>query len=325
MPLQSLHQLLIHIRQTIQDNKVSLSQNEALTRYALIDPLLRELGWDTSDPKAVIPEYPIDVYGGNRARADYALLDDDHNPLIMIEAKKLGEPLLDDKAVSQGMLACLQTNAPFFAATDGDLWMIYDMTKQATPAEKMIVEFRVSADPPERAMLKALALNRLNAAKRAVMPAAPAIASPIQQTHANTNEPQISTPPQSADPRTLPLSKIIYKSHDPAPTAIIFPDGKQMPTKDTWADAAYKILGYLISNNILTADMLPIGSNRTTFIDSKPNHLDGRPFKITRQIGVFHINMDTSPATLINRLKDIMAARVHDPANYLLMFKERSS
>ena len=38
---------------------------------ALIDPLLRTLGWDVFDPKVVTPEFKVE--GG---RADYALLRD---------------------------------------------------------------------------------------------------------------------------------------------------------------------------------------------------------------------------------------------------------
>ena len=54
----------------MEEHGSELRQSEALTfRYALIDPLLRELGWDTTDPALVIPEYQ----SGN-GRADYALI-----------------------------------------------------------------------------------------------------------------------------------------------------------------------------------------------------------------------------------------------------------
>ncbi|WP_376791034.1 hypothetical protein [Thermoflexus sp.] len=45
-----------------------LRQNEMLTRYTLIDPLLRALGWNTEDPDQVIPEYTTEV-----GRPDYVL------------------------------------------------------------------------------------------------------------------------------------------------------------------------------------------------------------------------------------------------------------
>ena len=47
MPLESLLALVHKLRERIDAHGDKLRQSEALTRYALIDPLLRELGWDT--------------------------------------------------------------------------------------------------------------------------------------------------------------------------------------------------------------------------------------------------------------------------------------
>ncbi len=57
MPLESLLELVQTLSNRIDLHGPALRQSEALTRYALIDPLLRELGWDTEDPDMVIPEY----------------------------------------------------------------------------------------------------------------------------------------------------------------------------------------------------------------------------------------------------------------------------
>lgn len=43
---------------------------EAQTRYAIIDPILSALGWDTSDPKECRPEWQ---FKGSKQRVDYAL------------------------------------------------------------------------------------------------------------------------------------------------------------------------------------------------------------------------------------------------------------
>ena len=50
MPLQSLYELIATLRGRIERHAANLSQSEMLTRYALVDPLLRELGWNTEDP-----------------------------------------------------------------------------------------------------------------------------------------------------------------------------------------------------------------------------------------------------------------------------------
>lgn len=327
MPLEQLHQLIIHLRQTIQEERPALSQNEALTRYALIDPLLRELGWDTANPIAVFPEYPIDIYGGNRARADYALLDDSANPFIMIEAKKLGEPLLTGTAVNQGMQACLNTNTPFFAATDGDHWTIYDMLKQAMPAEKLIVEFTISAEPPEQTMLKALALNRLNAAIGVITPASPPLIAQQPTTPTVIQDiPETPAPiEQSPNVVTRALSDIAYKKRDPAPIAVIFPDGKKIPHKQTWSDAAHNILTYMTLQGIITADMLPIGTDVINLVATEPVHPTGREFKTSRTVGPFHVNMDTSPTAFISRIREILTSKGEDPETYLLVFQESSN
>ena len=90
MPLENLLTLIEKLRERIDAHGDALRKNEWLTRYALIDPLLRELGWDTEDPDTVRPEYRLE----NNKRPDYALCNNG-KPIIMLEAKKLGEPLND--------------------------------------------------------------------------------------------------------------------------------------------------------------------------------------------------------------------------------------
>ena len=72
------------------------SLGETQTRYALIDPILRALGWDTADPKVCYPEWRIKNH-----RVDYALfprsevqdlVDGIVVPAIVIEAKSLYRP-----------------------------------------------------------------------------------------------------------------------------------------------------------------------------------------------------------------------------------------
>lgn len=60
------------LKERMQSHRAALKENETRTRVALIDPLLRALGWDVADPAVVIPEYKV----GNRS-ADYALLRSD--------------------------------------------------------------------------------------------------------------------------------------------------------------------------------------------------------------------------------------------------------
>ena len=69
MLLDDLVGVIETIKERIATHGDSLRTSETRTRMALIDPLLQSLGWDTSDPAMVAPEYSA----GN-GRADYALL-----------------------------------------------------------------------------------------------------------------------------------------------------------------------------------------------------------------------------------------------------------
>ena len=49
MPLENLLTRVETLRDRVDDYGPALKKNEMLTRYALIDPLLRTLGWDIED------------------------------------------------------------------------------------------------------------------------------------------------------------------------------------------------------------------------------------------------------------------------------------
>ena len=123
MVLESLSDLVETLRARITAHARPLTKSEALTRYALIDPLLRELGWNTEDPALVIPEHQT---GGGSA--DYALLNNG-SPVMMVEAKKLGTPF-GDSVLSQGVNYCLMQGTNYFSVTDGQRWEVYE-TAQA--------------------------------------------------------------------------------------------------------------------------------------------------------------------------------------------------
>ena len=122
MPLESLLDLVETLRARIDKHGNALRQSEALTRYALIDPLLRELGWDTSNPDMVVPEYR-----SGAGSADYALLSNG-SPAMMVEAKKLSTRLRD-QVLSQGINYCLMEGTSYFTVTDGQRWEVYETHK----------------------------------------------------------------------------------------------------------------------------------------------------------------------------------------------------
>ena len=117
---------------------------EDQTRYALIDPIIRALGWDTSDPKECHPEYPRPYPEG---RSDYCLFgtpdvdaigNNSVPPDVIIESKAFRTPL--DEVVAQ--LQSYVEAEPVMrngvgVITDGGNWWIYDVSKRGSFENKL--------------------------------------------------------------------------------------------------------------------------------------------------------------------------------------------
>ena len=107
----------------LEDNEVYLRELD--TKYYLIDPLLRALNWDVSDPAQVVYEQQVRKKKGN---IDYVLLDRLGNPAIYLEAKRADEWLTNTHLVQlrsyiQGITAGLAV------LTNGTEWKIYDLSR----------------------------------------------------------------------------------------------------------------------------------------------------------------------------------------------------
>ncbi len=72
------------------------SMKEYPTRTIFVDPLLEVLGWDVRDPDEIELEYP--TLDGKSV--DYAAKIN-KKPVLFIESKALGDPLVDVKSITQ--------------------------------------------------------------------------------------------------------------------------------------------------------------------------------------------------------------------------------
>lgn len=183
-----------------------LRANEALTRYALIDPLLVALGWNISDPDQVVPEYrPRD---GRREAIDYRLMRDSFS--MIIEAKALDknldyyeQELLDYVGLFQGegiaiALCCL---------TNGDIWRIYEPHK---PCEN-VNELSLSSNSLEHCIENLIGWKDLEFKYRK-----------LNSSHEPLNG-------------TIPMSRICAQDGLVIPKAIVFSNGEKRRLK-AWKD-----------------------------------------------------------------------------------------
>lgn len=118
-PLSGLSDVLKLVKSSAENYGGQLQRNEAVTRAVLIDPVLRALGWDVANPAMVEVEKPIAV-GGKSGFLDYHL--NAEQPII-IEAKKLGEPLENYFAQLATYAIMMKIDNVFI--TDGLRWSHY--------------------------------------------------------------------------------------------------------------------------------------------------------------------------------------------------------
>jgi len=119
-----------------------ISEHETANRYAVIDPILWALGWQTHLPW----ECRVEVKRGKQGRADYVLLDGQEKPVIIIEAKGLYggsnySPTNFRKKLASYSRGITQGVA---VLTDGWTWEIYDLGEHSVSFEskrKACVDF----------------------------------------------------------------------------------------------------------------------------------------------------------------------------------------
>ncbi len=112
------------------------------TRMLLIDPLLDALGWDTSDPAMVIPDY----HAGD-GQADYALLGRaqgarSDKPIAIIEAKQLSAHIVDADRVL-ALINAKTTGATYVGLTNGDRWEFYEVFSQSSIDDRRILSISI--------------------------------------------------------------------------------------------------------------------------------------------------------------------------------------
>ena len=337
MILENLLTLVETLRKRVDDHGDALRQSEALTRYVLIDPLLRELGWNTEDPNMVRPEFRLQNASGHRT-ADYALLNNG-KPVMMLEAKKLDTNLQDD-AVEQGIIYCLQEGTGYFSVTDGRRWEIYATHIKVPIDDKRLISFDLKTNSTPKVCLKALALWRPSVISGHVQVGqTPIVGLGDEQTSTTESQPIQGTTVQAPGDENegvslstmgsgqsvptqdeqgwQPLSELNLQSGGPKPTEISFPNNTTVSI-ETWKDMMDKAVHWLIENKKLNENDCPIrpkGYSRC-LVNTSPKHLDGKNFTSPKQIGTFYIETNYGGRYIIPPVKAIIQYVGQDPAQF---------
>ncbi len=282
-PLAAISLVIEQVRASARTNTSLFQNNEAATRAALIEPLLRALGWDTTNVRLVEPERTV----ANKQSLDYLLKDFEGKIRSVIEAKKLGESL--DKLGHVGALIgyAFSLKPQNFFITDGLNWHCYSPThSQFQPVETLNL---ADANPVEAALQL---VRWLDAAQSGH-------GISIQQTAqvlALTSHAPVATPNKAAKPVTKALQQpktlkseaadfvevSQLKSLDlPAgqkPKLLRLPNGTVKPIS-IWKDVLLEVCHLVLDTNPHLQLPLPdkAGKSRFLFSSRKPEKGSSSP------------------------------------------------
>lgn len=125
----------------IESMKDNISTEEA-TKTSMIMPFFQILGYDVFNPLEFVPEFTADVGIKKGEKVDYAIMGDNNQPLILVEAKWCGESL--DKHASQLFRYFATTPAKFGILTNGIIYRFYtDLEESNKMDDRPFLEFDI--------------------------------------------------------------------------------------------------------------------------------------------------------------------------------------
>ena len=286
--MQELIQTIVTIKQRIKDHEPDLSGNEAMTRYALIDPLLKALGWDVSNPAIVTPEEH-----GPGGKTDYKM-----GNVMVVEAKKLGERL--DKHASQLIEYVRKRKVRLGVLTNGRLWRMYDT--QYT-SKVPVVEFDVT-DPEGVIIPEVAQLHRLSVT-----------GSPYKNQLESV---QAEAPAKNPDGwKTLSEVRYIQGMSRPARLRC----GDTVTSLNSWVEILVGVAKWLVAKKYLDKSdcPIPIGS-KNYLLSTKPVHPNGRSFVASKKVGSLYVYTNVSPQLAMRYADRLIEAANLEPADFGVQF-----
>ena len=282
MALDDLQGIIKKLQDMITTHGDYLSKHETRTRQVLIDPLLRELGWDVSDPEAVQLEYRV-----GQQWADYALMSDGQ-PVAVIEAKRLGRGLEDDE-IMQVLNYANRDGIDYMIVTDGDHWEMYEVFQRGTLEERLLMKFQLSQQLPHKNVLQVLGMWKPNLVSDSTpsKPTEPIVVPPKPAPDQPSSEPTEKQPRQlpTDSPKDQWYSLASERRYPQFTKPIQLKIGADIEKSVTsWKTVVHEVIAWLIDTEKLTDNHFPIEIKEKTFISREAVNRDGTPFKDPEQL-----------------------------------------
>lgn len=318
--LDDLLHVIETLQQRIRDHGSTLRENETRTRTALIDPMLRVLGWEVSDPSVVTAEYPV-----GRDRVDYALLNEVGSPIAFVEAKSLGTPLEQDRNIDQLVRYAFTDGIPYAVLTDGSDWHVYDLASPTMAfKDRRILDVSVARGAVHETALNLLLLWKANLSSgRPTEASSPLWAERAGANDSDKHQMSATSPATNAvsnDATLIPLSTFLGAMGDAMPISMRFPDGDELQV-NSWNHLVRNSVTWLSLRKKLSHNDVPIESSSKRYIvNTQPVHPTGNPF--AQQIWVREAQLvyegNISRKAAVSNTKKLLERCGVNPADVLL-------
>ena len=271
--MERLIETVGRLRERIKVHRADLAKNETMTRYVLIDPLLRELGWELSNPYDVVPEDRTGAGG----KTDYTM----GTNAMIVEAKKLDENL--DKYTKKLTKYVRDKDVRYGVLTNGQKWRMYD---SQTTMKSPEVEFDVT-DSEGVVVSRAIQLHR-----SVILDSIPQKSTIKEKSVAEIESPDAQNPTRLGNEKLL--SSIKYVKGMPPPKELVCPDKRA--SLDTWVDILAGVAEWLVSKRRLGKSHCPVKIGpKNAILNTKPYHQNGNPFHTQKKVGGLYLNTNASP------------------------------
>jgi hypothetical protein len=129
------------IIEKMKRHRLLYEQNEQAVRDQIVNPLLKNLGWDTENPDEVQPNVSTE-----EGIPDYSLFKDG-KPVLFIEAKKLSVDIEDKQVVKQLAKYCFGEGMKYGVLTNGAVWILFNAFQEGTTmADRVLWKVDIEGD-----------------------------------------------------------------------------------------------------------------------------------------------------------------------------------
>lgn len=247
--MQALLQAIATVRDRIQRHGTLCASSEFQTRYGLIDPILRALEWDVSNPDEVRVNYAIKADDDSAVSgwADYVLMHQ-NKPRVVIKAIVHGQ--WDSSAYVQGTKYCKALGVSRLVCANGENWEIYDLNKPL--ANRLIFKVLLSRDSVTTIAQALLVLWKTVICEGLSQPPLIFTADMSTSAIAASNTGSVPTTGGTPPNYAIPLTQVLQQKFQCKPSAMYFPPGyERVFVKSYFKEILRQTVLYLSHQNLI--------------------------------------------------------------------------